>query len=91
MAQAAREEPPADDLVPVDDLAWALGVHRRTLFRISRERGIDRVKRPLDRRTWLSESAIRQALDEPQRRPQRKARPGEQLRDPASGRFAEGG
>jgi hypothetical protein len=76
-----------DGNVRLSDLAEAVGVERRTLDRIALERDIPRLKYAGDRRTWVSEAAMRAALDEPQRRPGRKPRAGGQQRDGA-GRFS---
>lgn len=76
-----------DGRAPIKQLADALGVPRRTLDRVCDEEGIERVKYRRDRRSWVGVEEIRRALDGPQRRPQRKARPGAQPKD-GRGRFS---
>jgi hypothetical protein len=74
-------------LVPLRELAEALGTTRQSLNRIARERGIDRVRYPLDRRTWVPLDRMRAALAEPHRRPGHQTPVGGQDRGP-DGRFA---
>lgn len=76
-----------DHLVALDDLRKALNVTRRTIDRVLSERGIERFKFAGDRKTYADERLVRAAMAEPQRRPQRKPRPGGQVRG-TDGRFA---
>jgi hypothetical protein len=87
MVQATNGGAKDAALVPLRDLPEQLKVSRKTLDRIAVECGIERQKYPGDRRTWVDINAVRRALEQPHRRPERKPRPGGQRRDGA-GRFA---
>ena len=53
-----HQPPVPDDLLSVEEAVVRFGLSRRTLFRLMTEHSIPRYRRPGDRKTYVSRSAL---------------------------------